>query len=79
MKIARPLSSKKFLEKLGDPGRGSEFLLEEIEGHLADNSFLPGIDDADCDPKGDLLLLEKYLKNDPISSLPPKEQKFKEL
>ncbi|GJX10390.1 hypothetical protein Tco_0200249 [Tanacetum coccineum] len=29
--------------------RGGEFMLEEIEGHLADNSFLPGIDDADYD------------------------------
>ncbi|GJR63881.1 reverse transcriptase domain-containing protein [Tanacetum coccineum] len=61
------------------PFRGGEFMLEEIEGHLDDNSFLPGIDDADCDPEGDLLLLEKYLNNDPISSLPPKEQKFEEL
>ncbi|GJW01732.1 hypothetical protein Tco_1556983 [Tanacetum coccineum] len=41
--------------------------------------FLLGIDDADCDPEGDLLLLEKYLNNDLISSLPPKEQKFEEL
>ncbi|GJS20270.1 reverse transcriptase domain-containing protein [Tanacetum coccineum] len=41
------------------PFRGGEFLLEEIEGHLADNSFLPGIDDANCDPEGDLLLIEK--------------------
>ncbi|GJU80621.1 reverse transcriptase domain-containing protein [Tanacetum coccineum] len=61
------------------PFRGGEFMLEEIEGHLANNSLLPGIDDADCDPEGDLLLLEKYLNNDPISSLPPKEQKFEEL
>ncbi|GJS52815.1 reverse transcriptase domain-containing protein [Tanacetum coccineum] len=29
------------------PFRGGEFMLEEIEGHLADNSFLLGIDDAD--------------------------------
>ncbi|GJZ08789.1 reverse transcriptase domain-containing protein [Tanacetum coccineum] len=61
------------------PFRGGEFMLEEIEGHLADNSFLPGIDDANCDPEGDLLLLEKYLNNDPISSLPPSDQKFEEL
>ncbi|GKA45734.1 reverse transcriptase domain-containing protein [Tanacetum coccineum] len=59
--------------------RGGEFMLEEIEGHLADNSFLPEIDDADCDSEGDLLLLEKYLNNYPISSLPPKEQKIEEL
>ncbi|GJX40706.1 reverse transcriptase domain-containing protein [Tanacetum coccineum] len=37
------------------------------------------IDDADCDLEGDLLLLEKYLNNDPFSSLLPKDQKFKEL
>ncbi|GJT32699.1 reverse transcriptase domain-containing protein [Tanacetum coccineum] len=37
------------------------------------------IDDANCDSEGDLLLLEKYLNNDPISSLPPSDQKFKEL
>ncbi|GJX90863.1 hypothetical protein Tco_0344189 [Tanacetum coccineum] len=61
------------------PFRGGEFMLEEIEGHLADNSFLLGIDNADFDSEGDLLLLEKYLNNDPISSLPPKEQKFEEL
>ncbi|GJW51004.1 reverse transcriptase domain-containing protein [Tanacetum coccineum] len=58
------------------PFRGGEFMLEEIEGHLADNSFLPRIDDANCDPEGDLLLLEKYLNNDPISSLPPSDQKL---
>ncbi|GJS61306.1 reverse transcriptase domain-containing protein [Tanacetum coccineum] len=59
--------------------RGGEFMLEEIKGHLADNSFLLGIDDADCDPEGDLILPKKYLNNDPISSFPPKEQKFEEL
>ncbi|GJY08054.1 reverse transcriptase domain-containing protein [Tanacetum coccineum] len=56
-----------------------EELAQEIKGHLADNSFLPGIDDANCDPEGDLLFLEKYLNNDPISSLPPSDQKFEEL
>ncbi|GJY56880.1 reverse transcriptase domain-containing protein [Tanacetum coccineum] len=61
------------------PFRGGEFMLEQIEGYLADNSFLLRIDDANCDPKGDLLLLDKYLNNDPISSLPPKEQKCEEL
>ncbi|GJX09768.1 reverse transcriptase domain-containing protein [Tanacetum coccineum] len=61
------------------PFRGGEFMLEEIEGHLADNSFLPRIDDANYDPEGDLLLLEKYLNNDPTYSLPPSDQKFEEL
>ncbi|GJV64796.1 reverse transcriptase domain-containing protein [Tanacetum coccineum] len=49
-----------------------EEFAQEIEGHLADNSFLPRIDDANCDLEEDLLLLEKYLNNDPIYSLPLK-------
>ncbi|GKB67164.1 hypothetical protein Tco_0928576 [Tanacetum coccineum] len=61
------------------PFRGGEFMLEVIEGHIADNSFLPEIDDANCDPEGDLLLLEKYLNNDLISSLSLSDQKFEEL
>ncbi|GJY54551.1 reverse transcriptase domain-containing protein [Tanacetum coccineum] len=52
------------------PFRGGEFMLEEIEGHLVDNSFLPEINDAN---------VSKYLNNDPISSLPPRDQKFEEL
>ncbi|GJT66542.1 hypothetical protein Tco_1018022 [Tanacetum coccineum] len=61
------------------PFRGGEFMLEEIEGHLADNSFLPRIDDADCDPEGDLLLLEKvFWNNDPFFSPFEKNKKFEE-
>ncbi|GJR56944.1 hypothetical protein Tco_1499106 [Tanacetum coccineum] len=37
------------------------------------------IDDADFDPEGDLLLLEKLLNNDPSSPLPPKELHFEEI
>ncbi|GKG24004.1 hypothetical protein Tco_0392040, partial [Tanacetum coccineum] len=37
------------------------------------------IDDADFDPEGDLLLLEKLLNDDPSSPLPLKEHHFKEL
>ncbi|GKF43400.1 hypothetical protein Tco_0129952, partial [Tanacetum coccineum] len=36
-------------------------------------------DDADFDPEGDLLLLEKLLNDDPSSPLPPKELKCEEL
>ncbi|GJY44958.1 reverse transcriptase domain-containing protein [Tanacetum coccineum] len=61
------------------PFEGGDFILEEIEACLTSKSIPPGIDDADFDPEGDLLLFEKYLNNDPISSLPPKEQKFEEL
>ncbi|GJS70791.1 reverse transcriptase domain-containing protein [Tanacetum coccineum] len=41
--------------------------------------FEGGIDDADFDPEGDLLLLEKLLNNDPSSPLPPKELHFEEI
>ncbi|GJQ92601.1 putative nucleotidyltransferase, ribonuclease H [Tanacetum coccineum] len=37
------------------------------------------IDDADFDPEGDILLLEKLLNDDPSSPLPPKELNFEEL
>ncbi|GKA28435.1 reverse transcriptase domain-containing protein [Tanacetum coccineum] len=42
-------------------------------------SLLLGIDDADFDPEGDLLLLKKLLNDDPSSLLPPKELHFKEI
>ncbi|GJS36758.1 hypothetical protein Tco_0535140 [Tanacetum coccineum] len=35
--------------------------------------------DADFDPEGDLLLLEKLLNDDPSSPLPPKELNFEEI
>ncbi|GJZ04008.1 hypothetical protein Tco_0537283, partial [Tanacetum coccineum] len=38
-----------------------------------------GIDDADFDLEGDLILLEKLLNNDPSSLLPPKELHFEEI
>ncbi|GJX57653.1 reverse transcriptase domain-containing protein, partial [Tanacetum coccineum] len=37
------------------------------------------IDDANLDPEGDILLLEKLLNDDPSSPLPSKELHFKEL
>ncbi|GJR94593.1 reverse transcriptase domain-containing protein [Tanacetum coccineum] len=57
----------------------SEFILEEIEACLTNDSIPPGIDDAEFDPEGDLLLLEKLLNDDPSSPLPPKEFHFEEL
>ncbi|GJR10019.1 reverse transcriptase domain-containing protein [Tanacetum coccineum] len=48
----------------------SEFILEEIEAYLKDDSISPEIDHADCDPKGDICLIEKLLNNDPFQ-LPP--------
>ncbi|GKA69808.1 reverse transcriptase domain-containing protein [Tanacetum coccineum] len=61
------------------PFEGGDFILEEIEACLTCESIPPGIDDADFDPKEDLLTLERLLNSDPSSTLPPEEQKFEEL
>ncbi|GJW58108.1 reverse transcriptase domain-containing protein [Tanacetum coccineum] len=61
------------------PFEGRDFILEEIEACLTNDSIPPGIDDVDFDPEGDLLLLEKLLNNDPSSPLPPKELYFEEI
>ncbi|GJT50663.1 hypothetical protein Tco_0976820 [Tanacetum coccineum] len=60
-----------------DPG--GDFILEEIEACLTSDSILPGIDNDDFDPEGDILLLEKLLNDDPSSPLPLKELNFEEL
>nr|GEV61743.1 hypothetical protein [Tanacetum cinerariifolium] len=68
---------EKLPKKLGDPGKfiipcdfpgmdGSDFILEEIEAYLKDESISPEIDQTDCDPKGDICLIEKLLNNDPF-------------
>ncbi|GJZ40246.1 reverse transcriptase domain-containing protein [Tanacetum coccineum] len=44
----------------------SEFILEEIEAYLKDDSISPKIDHADCDPEGDICFIEKLLNNDPF-------------
>ncbi|GKA37597.1 reverse transcriptase domain-containing protein [Tanacetum coccineum] len=61
------------------PFEGGDFILKEIEACLTNDSIPPGIDDADFDPEGDLLLLEKLLNDDPSSHLPPKELHFEEI
>ncbi|GKF81932.1 hypothetical protein Tco_0243588, partial [Tanacetum coccineum] len=50
---------------------------DEIEACLTRDSFPPGIDGADFDPEGDILLLEKLLNDDPLSPL-TKEFNFKD-
>ncbi|GJT00287.1 reverse transcriptase domain-containing protein [Tanacetum coccineum] len=52
------------------PFEGGDFVLEEIEACLSNDSIPPGIDDADFDPEGDIRLLEKLLNEDPSSTLP---------
>ncbi|GKD24896.1 hypothetical protein Tco_1231110 [Tanacetum coccineum] len=56
----------------------SEFILEEIEAYLKDDSISSEIDHADCDPEGDICLIEKLLNNDPFQ-LPPMDLKQSEV
>ncbi|GKD23965.1 reverse transcriptase domain-containing protein, partial [Tanacetum coccineum] len=56
----------------------SKFILEEIEAYLNDDSISPEIDHADCDPEGDICLIEKLLNNDPFQ-LPPMDLKRGEI
>nr|GFA05628.1 reverse transcriptase domain-containing protein [Tanacetum cinerariifolium] len=56
------------------PFKGSDFILEEIEAYLKDESISPEIGHADCDPKGDICLIENLLNNDPFQ-LPPMDLK----
>nr|GEV97963.1 reverse transcriptase domain-containing protein [Tanacetum cinerariifolium] len=48
------------------PFEGSDFILEEIEAYVKDESISPEIDHADCDSEGDICLIEKLLNNDPF-------------
>ncbi|GJT57845.1 reverse transcriptase domain-containing protein [Tanacetum coccineum] len=56
----------------------SEFILEEIEAYLKDDSISPEIDHADCNPEEDICLIEKLLNNDPFQ-LPPMDLKQSEV
>ncbi|GJS02393.1 reverse transcriptase domain-containing protein [Tanacetum coccineum] len=56
----------------------SEFILEEIEAYLKDDSISPKIDHADCNPEEDICLIEKLLNNDPFQ-LPPMDLKQSEV
>ncbi|GKD23295.1 reverse transcriptase domain-containing protein [Tanacetum coccineum] len=58
------------------PFKGGDFILEEIEACLTNDSIPPGNDDADFNLEGDLLLLEKLLNDDTSSPLPSKELHF---
>ncbi|GJT31512.1 reverse transcriptase domain-containing protein [Tanacetum coccineum] len=61
------------------PFEEGDFILKEIKACLTNDSIPPGIDDADFDPEGDLLLLENLLNDDPLSPLPLKELHVEEL
>nr|GEX74591.1 hypothetical protein [Tanacetum cinerariifolium] len=63
------------------PFGDSDFLLEETDAFLAieDEPISPKIDDSFYDSKGDILLLEEFLNDDPSSPpLPPQELKVVE-
>nr|GEU75687.1 reverse transcriptase domain-containing protein [Tanacetum cinerariifolium] len=57
---------------------GSDFILEEIKAYLKDESVSPKINHADCDPEGDICLIEKLLNNDSFK-LPPMDLKQGEI
>nr|GEY00422.1 reverse transcriptase domain-containing protein [Tanacetum cinerariifolium] len=48
------------------PFEGSDFILEEIDAYLKDESISPEINHADCDPEGDICLIENLLNDDPF-------------
>nr|GEZ36059.1 reverse transcriptase domain-containing protein [Tanacetum cinerariifolium]GEZ58378.1 reverse transcriptase domain-containing protein [Tanacetum cinerariifolium] len=48
------------------PFEGSDFILKEFDAYLKDESISPEIDHADCDPEGDICLIEKLLNDDPF-------------
>nr|GEU45319.1 reverse transcriptase domain-containing protein [Tanacetum cinerariifolium] len=56
------------------PFEGSDFILEEIDAYLKDESVSPKIDHAYCDLEGDICLIEKFLNDDPFQ-LPPMDLK----
>ncbi|GJR01157.1 reverse transcriptase domain-containing protein [Tanacetum coccineum] len=56
----------------------SEFILEKIETYLKDDLISLEINHADCDPEGDIFLIEKLLNNDPFQ-LPPMDLKQGEI
>nr|GFB45422.1 reverse transcriptase domain-containing protein [Tanacetum cinerariifolium] len=51
------------------PFKVSDFILEEIDAYLKDESVSPEIDHVDCDPEGDICLSEKLLNDDPFQLL----------
>ncbi|GJZ68173.1 reverse transcriptase domain-containing protein [Tanacetum coccineum] len=56
----------------------SEFILEEIEAYLKDDSISSEIDHANCNPGEDICLIKKLLNNDPFQ-LPPMDLKQSEV
>nr|GEY92987.1 reverse transcriptase domain-containing protein [Tanacetum cinerariifolium] len=60
------------------PFEGSDFILDEIEAYLKNESISPEITHVDCDLEGDICLIEKLLNDDPFQ-LPSMDLKQGEL
>nr|GEY46888.1 reverse transcriptase domain-containing protein [Tanacetum cinerariifolium] len=60
------------------PFEGSDFILEEIDAYLKEESISPEINHADCDSEGHICLIEKLLNDDPFQ-LPPMDLKKREV
>nr|GEU53702.1 DNA-directed DNA polymerase [Tanacetum cinerariifolium] len=60
------------------PFEGSDFILEEINAYLKDESVSPEINHADYEPEGKICLIEKLLNND-LFQLPSMDLKQREL
>nr|GEX48152.1 DNA-directed DNA polymerase [Tanacetum cinerariifolium] len=77
-----PTSTSKHIISDSSPSptlfEGSDFILEEIKAYLKDDLISPKIDLADCDPKGNICLIEKLL-NDDLFQLPPIDLKQREV
>nr|GEX84087.1 reverse transcriptase domain-containing protein [Tanacetum cinerariifolium] len=52
--------------------KGSDFILEEVDTYLKDESISPEIDHADCNLEGDICLIEKFRLVSPIHCVPKK-------
>nr|GFB42305.1 reverse transcriptase domain-containing protein [Tanacetum cinerariifolium] len=51
------------------PFEGSDFILKEIDAYLKDELISPEINHVDCDPEGDICLIEFFLTNGPFQLL----------
>nr|GEX65316.1 reverse transcriptase domain-containing protein [Tanacetum cinerariifolium] len=80
--VGNPTSTSKPILSYSSPSltpfEGSDFILEEIEAYLKDESISLEINHADCDPKGDICLIEKLLNDAPFQ-LPLMDLKQKEV
>nr|GEV51967.1 reverse transcriptase domain-containing protein [Tanacetum cinerariifolium] len=56
------------------PFEGSDFILKEIDAYIKDESVSPEIDHVDCDPKGDICLIEKLLNDDSDNASKPDDR-----